>query len=201
MARRLPLLLALAAVGLLAASGVASAMYVITPLRLETSQAAAEPGDILDLTLSPDPDHEGESLAGTSVLVRFGYDRNEPREGEEPPGESDLVYVEIGRVTLNDESAGALSWTVPAEVDDHNAFLAAIDDAGETLASAHVRVGDATPIMFTLAAGAEDAPAPEEPRATDAATDARATSDVPAPGLVMGVVALAGVAALHARRR
>lgn len=194
-------LLALAAAGLLASSGTASAMYVITPLRIEASHAEAEPGDIIDLTLERDPEHEGRSLAGETVLVRFGYDRNEPRENETHSGESDWVYVDIGRVTLNDKSAGALSWTIPAEVDDHNAFLTVLDDAGQTLGSTHVRVGDATPMMFALRAGTDKGAVQEETPAPDVEADTQATSDVPAPGLVLGVVALAAVALLVSRRR
>lgn len=199
MASRLTPMLALAAFGLLAASGVASAMYVITPLRIEASHAEAEPGDIIDLTLRPEQDYEGESLAGKSVLVRFGYDRNEPVEGQEHTGESDFVYVDIGRVTLNDNSAGALSWTVPAEVDDRNAFITVLDEAGETVGSTHVRVGDASPIMFALASGTKGEPVQEG--GPEVQADTQAESDVPAPGLVAGVGALAAVALVLSRRR
>ena len=211
---------------LMVAGGPATAIYVITPLTMTASANEAQVGDELTFDLAPNPDHEGPSYAGASVRVQYGWDR---MEGQHEPSENPNETVssddetenthevrDLTTVTLDGESRGSFTWTIPEEVDDRNVFVTILSEKDETLASAHVRVGDAEPMMFALRSGSGAEPAMEgAPEGTPPATteggaeDATTTTDeardeggndVPGVGLLAAAAAV-GLAALALRRR
>lgn len=216
---------------MLALSAHASAVYTITPLRLQASANEGEVGDEIAFDLSANPDHEGPSYAGQTVTARYSYDPHEgehqasedpeaPVSNESSGEESDSPYVhaDITQVALDEKSSGAFVWTIPAEVDDRNVFIVILSADNETLASSHVRVGDAEPMMFTMQEGAPGSPEPvtgdAEPADGSGETLTPSPSptptpeesegnDTPALGLVATLAAVAAGAAglAHARRR
>ena len=212
------LLLASLLVGALVAAPGASAMYVITPLKVQVSHDAPQVGDTVTLTLIPDPESNHSSLAGQTVTVRYSFDPQEGEENSTPPegGEAKSQLRDIGVVTLDAEQRASLAWTIPPELDDHNAFLTVVDEAGEEVGAGYapVAVGDAPPIMMIMRGSpSESGPvesgpvesAPEQepagavdetPRAEDEARD----NATPAIGLA-AFVAVAAIAALTVRRR
>lgn len=152
------LLLASLVVGALVAAPAASALYVVTPLKIRISDNAPEVGDAVTLTLLRDPEYkENTSLAGRTVTVRYSYDPNEGEENSTPPAEGEATSVtrDIGTVTLDAKEGGTLAWTIPAELDRHNAFLTAVDENGEDVGVGYspVAVGDAPPMMMIMAGG------------------------------------------------
>lgn len=122
-------------------------------------------------------------------------------EAEDP-----YTYATIATLTLGASSTGTAAWTVPAEVDDHNVFVTVLSESGDTLASAHIAVGDAPPIMWAAMEGAPDdtkvvedtPPADRDDAGGESADDTGRVVPAAAP-----VAALAAVAALAllARRR
>ena len=223
-------LLALAAIGFLATAPTAAAIYVVTPLNLDASATQADVGDTLTFRLSSNPEHEGSSYAGQTVRVQYGYDTAENAEpsgdpnettssSDETTEETPYVYHDITTLTLDDAANGSFEWIVPAEVDDHNVFVTVLSDTNETLASAHIGIGDADPMMFLMRESGPASPPVEgedqplqsedggsgEP-ATDAQHDdgAAAGDDVQNPVPALGVTAAAvamGVGALLLARR
>lgn len=199
---------ALAAVVALAPS--ASAVYIVTPLQLTLGTDHANVGDEVEIVIGPSPDWDGASYAGRTLVVRYYYDPDEGAENRTEGGSTPSDQREIGRVTLDESSKGSIQWIVPAELDDHNAFLSVANetDSEDGLAFTHLPVGDAVPLMFALMSGekgqaGEPEPAgPVEGAPTDTQADeADAKSNVPAPGVVAIVAGLAAAAALVARRR
>lgn len=198
---------ALAAVVALAPS--ASAIYIMTPLQLTLDSDHANVGDEVEIAIGPTPDWDGASYAGRTLVVRYYYDPDEGAEGQTAPegGSTRTDFREIGRVTLDENSKGSIRWIVPAELDDHNAFLSVANetDSEDGLAFTHLPVGDAMPLMLSFMSGEKGQAGEPEPAApVDGApsdTQADAKSNVPAPGVVAIVAGLAAAAALVARRR
>lgn len=211
-------ILALAAAAFLATSGVASAIYVVTPLALSFSSDHAQAGDRLTLTLGPNPEHEnGTTYANAQVVIRYSWDPNEEPASEDPdqPVSSEdrqpqeMVEGEVDAITLDAGAKGTTTWTVPAEADDHNVFFQVLDpDTNETLASGHVPVGDAPPVMAILAGSGPAEPAPRDgelggtpPAQEENADDDAAKKDTPGVALVGALAALGLAAVVLARRR
>lgn len=210
-----------------AVSAPAQALYISTPLHVTPSSAEADVGDDIDFTITPNDDHEGPSYAGQIVTIRYAYDpeegQHEPSENpdepvssdDEAPGDGDLQDRSVTRdavqITLDADSRAAFTWTVPEEVADRNVFLYVVSENGETLASAHVRVGDAEQMAFIMQEGAPEPdegtatnePGDAQPPATDTADDGGPTvqNDTPAPGLMLVAGSLALIAAAMRRRR
>lgn len=113
------------------------------------------------------------------------------------------VYATIATLTLSAASTGTFAWTVPVEVDDRNVFVTVLSESGKTLASAHVAVGDAPPIMMAME-GAPDEHVVEDdvPAADDAArnSDDDARRSVPAAAPLLVLIA-AGLVAVALRQR
>lgn len=221
-------LLALAAIGFLAMAPTASAIYIVTPLVLDASTTEADVGDTLRFDLSPNAEHEGPSYAGQTVRVQYGYDTaeneepssdpNETASSDDETSETPYVYRDITTLTLDDASTGSFEWVVPAEVDDHNVFVTVLSDTNETLATSHIGVGDADPMMFLMResgpasppAEGEEQPLQSDDGSGEPATDTQEDDGAPAaddaqnavPTLSVTAVALAiGVGALFLARR
>lgn len=163
---------------------------------------------------SPPPSSDPDGTVSSNGTV-------EPENPEAPPSDEEYVdpyvYGTIATVTLTAKSTASTTWTIPAEVDDRNVAIQVLDADGKLLGIAHVAVGDAIPMMYLAmengpangeplpADGAPDGPAagsPETPQGP--ANEARDTNDsknVPAPGALLALGALAGVAVAVARRR
>lgn len=191
-------LLALAAAGLLAASGPASAMYVMTPLRLGFSDTEVQAGDEVTLVLDPEPEDENATkYAGQTVRVRYSWDSHEGEEGLGAPPEDGTVAGDVGTLALDAKVHGSITWTLPAEADGHNVFFQVLGADDKLLAAGHVPVGDAPPVMAAMGGGPGGAPleaAPED-ESTGGEDEKNA---VPAPGLL---ALAAGVGALALLRR
>lgn len=200
------LLPALMAAGLVVASGPAAAVYQMTPLRLMPSSSTADVGDRLVFEVAPENESATQAWAGRAVTLRYGYDADERPAGsedpDEPTGSSSWVQRDGPQVPLDDAAGATFEWTVPEEAADHNVFLSLVDDAGEPVATAHVQVGDAPPMMFAAGGGPADS-GPQEPvqeSAPGAGAD-ETGARVPAPGmLAVAGVAVAAAAALVALR-
>ncbi|HWH08095.1 MAG TPA: hypothetical protein VNX21_02780, partial [Candidatus Thermoplasmatota archaeon] len=115
------------------------------------------------------------------------------------------VQGDAATVTLDDASAGSFTWTVPAEVDDRNVLLQVMD-GDEPVATAHVRVGDAEPMMHATGGGSPGGPVggaepvgEDEPPAEEASGGARESPGFTALAIVGG--ACVAVLVLGARRR
>jgi len=199
--------LAICAAALLVVSGPASAIYIVTPLTLSVSPAEGEVGDEITLTLGPNPDDENATTyAGREVRIRYAWNAN---EGQEPDGatsdsEADEVIGDAGLVTLDDNTRGSLTWTIPPEADDHNVFFTVLSEDDEPLAHGHVRVGDAEPVMMLM--GGDDAIAESGPGETPLAQGDDTAADesgnaVPAAGMALVLGALGLVALAIVRRR
>lgn len=164
------LLLASLLLGALLAAPVASAVYITTPLKIQVSDDAPEAGDTVTLTLLRDPEYkENVSLAGKTIVVKYNFDPQEGQENSTPPeeGTARTQSGEIGTVTLDDKEGATLTWTIPQELDDHNAFLTALDENGEDVGIGYgpIAVGDAPPMMMIMrnpASGGAEPVAPDE---------------------------------------
>lgn len=218
---RTQLLLASLLVGALVAAPAASAMYIVTPLKIRASDDAPEAGDTITLTLLPDPEHDdpnATSLAGKTVLVKANYDPKEGEEGSEP-GSAQPVFLDLGSVTLDAEQSGTLTWTIPAELDRHNVFLTAVDEEGNDVGIGYgpLPVGEAPPMM-TIMQGSPSEGSPEgtplaneeaqgnlddtDGGAPEPATNASSDQENATPGVgLLALVAVAGLAAVALRRR
>lgn len=219
-------LLALALFGALLAAPAASAMYIITPLKIQVSDDTPQVGDTITLTIVPDPEYDdpnATSLAGKSIVVKLNYD---PKEGDEnsEPGSAQPVFLEIGTVTLDDKQSATLTYTIPQELDDHNAFLTAVDEKGNDVGAGYgpIAVGDAPPIMMIMrntpaeggaqpqpegtgtvgeeAQGNLDDTPPAETSGEDVAAEDAKDNATPALGLA-AFIAVAAIAALVVRKR
>lgn len=196
-------ILALAAAGLMVASGPASAVYMVTPLTLRFSQDEAQVGDEITISVGPNAeDPNATQYAGRQLSVQYGWNpnENEERDPEQPTSDADEVSGNVGVVQLDENVEGSLTWTIPAEADDHNVFFRVIGPGDELLASGHVRVGDAPPVMAILAGSGPSEvgePLPPEPEGESASDE---KSAVPAPGLLAVAVGV-GALALALRRR
>lgn len=200
---RLTPLLAFAAIALVAVAGPASALYLATPLLLETESPQVNVGDTVDFTIRPSPENETavDDWAGKTVRVTLSWDEAEGRPAEEPTSsEEDTTRTRtIENVTLAADATGAFSWTVPAEVDDKNVFIQLVGGDEETLAVIDLAVGDAEPINKIAASGpGEPVETPMETGEEQSAEDAD-DRDVPAAPLVALLVAVGAIAL--ARRR
>ena len=123
----------------------AQAVFIETPLRLTPADAEAQPGDGLAFDVAPTNDSSGAAYAGKTLRVRFTTDAQSPEQATEG---------DAGTVTLDDKATGAFTWVVPAEVDDLNVILSLMDGE-EVVGTAHVRVGDAEPVMYAQGEGLE----------------------------------------------
>lgn len=203
-------ILALAAAGLLAVSGPASAIYIVTPLSLSFSDDEVDVGDELTLDIGPNPEDQNASkYAGQTVRIRYAWNPQESNESDpdQPASSEDgaqEVAGDVGTLTLDGQVRGSLRWTIPQEADDHNVFFQVLGADDEVLANGHVRVGDAPPTMATLAGsgpaeGGEMEPVPEQRGEESAAEDADGNA---VPGIGVAAIAVgAGVLALALRRR
>lgn len=210
-----PPILALLIGGMLAISGPATAIYIVTPLTLTPSTEHAEVGDEIDFTIAPQNDTEAAAWAGRTVRVEYSWDTAEG-EGAGSPEEptSDETYqtrLLLESLTLDDAARGAFTWTVPDEVADHNVDIRLVDDAGEGVAFTYVAIGDAPPQMRILAGsgmaegGEEPAddtttPTPAEQEQNAPENDASGNA-VPAAGAIAALGALGIVALALARRK
>ncbi len=194
-ATRLGPFLALAVVALLGAAAPTQAIYIATPLTLDPKHSASEPGEDVGFTVGPSPDNESarEDWAGKTVKARFGYNPNEGSDSDHADSDMDYVLGEIGTITLDDKAAGAFTWTVPAEVDGKNVDVFLESDDGERLAFAYLAVGDAPPVMRTMAGGAED-PERLDSEAPGVADDNAENGEAPSPGIAALMVFLAAAA-------
>lgn len=199
-------LLAVCAAALLAISGPANALYVVTPLTLTFSAQEAEAGDVITLTLGPNEDHENASTyAGQDVRIQYSWSANEGQDPENSSSDADEVTGIAGQITLDGEARGSFTWQLPAESDDHNVFFTILAADDEPLAHGHVRVGDAEPIMAIMAGGSDDGaiaetgPVDSTP-AQDASSEGSGNA-VPAAGVALLLGALGAVALALARRR
>lgn len=185
----------------------ASAVYVVTPLRAHASTNAADVGDTIDVTIEPENETTAAEWAGKLVHAYYAYDPNEGAEDPDAQTSSEAYARELidDSIALVGKAAGSFAWTVPAAVDDHNVVIRIESPDGELLAIADVAVGDAPPIMRTLAGSdaelADDSgPAETSGGAPDAVEEHGTTQDVPAPGL-LALAAIVGLAAITWRRR
>lgn len=206
---------------LLLTAAPASAIFIVTPLTLTPSQNEAEVGDEIVFDLGPNEEYDGETdHAGKPVRVQWGYDTSEPSENgttDEPTSEEDnpYVYRDLANLTLDAQSRASFRWTVPEEVDDENVFVTVLSADGETLASAHIAVGDAEPIMMVMSGPAGGEPVeeggeeplmngdgPADTSGGDAGEGAAddAARNTPAAGFVAAAAGL-GLAAFALRRR
>ena len=130
--------LPLLAILLLAAAPGAQAVFIETPLRFSPVDADAEVGDELRFDVAPANDSAAAQYAGRTLQVRYATDAESPEQS---------TRGEAGTVALDGKATGVVTWTVPADVDDKNVLLQVVDGE-EVLATAHVRVGDAEPVMY-----------------------------------------------------
>lgn len=130
--------LPLLAMLLLAAAPGAQAVFIETPLRLSPTDAEAEVGSEMRFDVAPANDSAAAQYAGRTLQVRYATDAESPEQS---------TRGEAGTVALDDKATGVVTWTVPADVDDKNVLLQVVDGE-EVLATAHVRVGDAEPVMY-----------------------------------------------------
>lgn len=196
-------------------AGPAQAIYIVTPLRLDPSSAEGEVGDAIAFRVTPSEDWNGTSYHGRTVLFHWSYD---PQEGQREPSsdpdgtvgsddgnatDPEPTHVERSgpSVVLDGGSRATFTWAIPDEVADRNVFITLRDDAGEILANAHVRVGDAAPMAFIMAEGAPAGAEPIDPPVQDDVTDTRATNEAPGAGALLVGAALAVGALLALRRR
>lgn len=182
---------------LLLLAPTAAAAFVETPLRVSADPAEAEVGDVVTLTLEPANETEAARLADADLVVSWSGIEDESTHAAAP-------------VTLDAEGRATYAWTVPQEADDLNVFVV-FSQGDEQLGQAHVRIGDAEPMMFTMGGGAGaveeetvEATPPVQATATGTtstpAPTPAATKATPGPALAAIVGALV-VALVVARRR
>lgn len=214
--------LTLPLVGLLALAllaGPASAIYLVTPLRLASSAQTAEVGDSVTFTVSPENESMAQAWAGKTVRVGYSWFPNETdatRDGDAPTSSEDPEAQPERRVlrdalTLDAGANATFTWVVPEEVRDRNVDVYLEGEDGERVGFAWLGIGQAPPQMRILAGSGPAEPGEQvqqddvvaEP-GPDAQQDEPASTvdgnDTPAPALVaaLGVVLLA---ALALRRR
>lgn len=191
----LPLLATL----LLAAAPGAQAVFIETPLHFSPGSADAEVGQELRFDVAPANDSAAAQYAGRTLQVRYATDAESPEQS---------ARGEAGTVALDDKAAGVVTWTVPADVDDRNVLLQIVDGE-EVLATAHVRVGDAEPVMYATggpSAGGGEVVEGGEPLASEPApgNEDESGGAKESPGftaLVLAGGAAIAVLALGLRRR
>lgn len=186
-------LLVLACLLLLAPT--AAAAIVETPLRGSADPAEAQVGDVVTITLEPANETEAARLADADLVVTWN-------------GIEDESTHPVGTLKLDAGGRATYEWTVPPEADDLNVFVA-FARGDETLGQVHVRIGDATPMMFTM--GGDPGAVEEEVVATPPAQATASGTPPPAstpaatkatPGLPLAaIVAAVALALVVARRR
>lgn len=193
--------LVLALLGSVLLASSAQALYVMTPLRISPTDSEGHVGDGLRFDVAPDPE-SNVSYAGQTLTIRYEWDPMEgaERSSDEPVSDDSARHGTSGTVTLDAKGTGSFTWTIPAEVDDRNVGLSLVDDAGEKVAFAYVRVGDAEPQARIMAGGGGaplegGEPLPEPTSQGDASTKGT-------PGAApLAVAAVVGLAALALARR
>lgn len=179
--------------GVALAAAPAHALYVMTPLRLTPTDSEGNVGDKLAFHVSPDPE-SNVSYAGQTLTLRYTWDPNEGSESSEAAAREGTGP----QVALDAKGEADLTWTIPAEVDDRNVGLSLIDGAGEAVAFAYVRVGDAQPQMRTMAGSGGMPPASEIPEENAPSPHVEPTPEKAVPGaalaVTLGALALASVA-------
>ncbi|HVM45695.1 MAG TPA: hypothetical protein VM582_07140 [Candidatus Thermoplasmatota archaeon] len=207
-----PVLLAALLASLLALAGSAQAIYIATPLRLDSDAVSGDPGDTIDFAISPENETTRDEWRGRSVVVLFVYDPDERAQPDERTSSDRMRGGTIAEsLVLDERASGRFSWTIPDEADGHNVQVRVESEEGDLLAVRDVAVGDAPPVMRILAGGSGDdgrEPAPignengrtDAPPADGTRRDEPAGDDVPAAGL-LAVLAVGGAAALALRQR
>lgn len=200
-------LLAVLLIALALLAPTAHAVYVMTPLRLTPVDSEGDVGDELGFQVEPDPESD-RSYAGATVRLRYEWDPDEGNESappDEPTSDADVRRGTGPSVTLDAKGQGTFTWTIPAEVDDRNVALSLIDDAGEAVAFAYLRVGDAEPQFRTMVGGGpggaiEPGEHATTPQPTGRAEDTTTNDTLaPAPFAALAVLALAAIAARRRR--
>lgn len=176
MEHRALMLIALAA--LLAAAPPASAVFIETPLRILADPQHPNVGDKVTFEVSPWNESTRKAWAGRTVGFEVADHEGGHRE-------------RLFDVTLDDKAAASFSWTIPSSRDKENLIVSLVASK-ERLAFAHVPVGEAEPIAFTMGGGGSE-------QVLDDATPSPPPAPTPGPPFV--AVALAAFAAALAMRR
>lgn len=165
----------------------AQAVFIETPLRLAPAEVEAEAGDDLSFDVAPANESTAAAYAGKTLRVRFTSDAET---------EDQMRTGDAGTVTLDDAATGQFSWVVPQELDDKNVVLSLMDGE-EVVATAHVRVGDAEPVMYATGGGLQGGEAVEAQPDADAGAEPTPQTSNDAPGFTaLAIVAGAAVAVL-----
>ena len=192
---------ALLALGLLAGAAPVDAAFIITPLQV-TSEPS-EPANRQQVRLTIDATNQTSQDAWKDRTIKVAWEVVDAENG----AASGTIRDEL---RLDGKAHATLDWTVPAEADDRNIFVV-LWSGDERLGQAHLRVGDAEPMAFTLGGPGGDEPVNVDDGAKDPGTDGSTDrtggeaqrGDNRTPGFA-GILALAGlgaVALLVARRR
>lgn len=194
-------LLALLVAGFLLVAGPATALYIVTPLVLEGDTEKADVGDVVHYTIRAQNDTEAAAWGDKPVRIVAAWMENQTENPDGSVSDGDEVILDVTTLSLDTDAGASFDWTVPAAADDKNVNLRILsDDAEEPLAFADLAVGDAEPIMKIAASG----PNGEEPVETPLEQENEATpptNETPGLPLVLGALAIAGVAVLARRKQ
>lgn len=193
-------LFALVAAGFLLVAGPSTALYIVTPLVLESDAGHAEVGDTVHDTVRAQNETEAAAWAGKTVRVVAVWTENQTETPDGGVSDGDERSLDVATLTLGEDAGATFEWVVPQEVDDENVNLRILsDEAEEPLAFADLAVGDAEPIMRIAASGPNDGPvepAPEETGGDEPAQD----HETPGAPVALVALAAAGVALLLRRK-